>query len=42
MVGYERFLRMPVAVVLAAMWLVGAAFLGSCVLALCVLGTLMA
>jgi hypothetical protein len=32
--GYELFLKLPVAMVLAVLWLVGAAFLGSCLLAL--------
>ena len=41
-IGYERFLQMPVAVVLATVWLVGVALLGSCVLTLCALGMLMA
>ena len=31
---YEWFLELPVAVVLAVMWLVGAMLLGSCALAL--------
>ena len=31
---YERFLRLPVLVVLLGMWLLGEALLGSCVLAL--------
>ena len=35
---YERFLELPVWVVLAALWLSGAALLGSCVLILYVLG----
>jgi hypothetical protein len=34
---YERFLEMPVPVVLAALWLAGAALLGSCALTLYVL-----
>jgi len=38
-VAYERFLEMPVAVVLAVLWVLGMALLGSCVLTLYVLGT---
>jgi hypothetical protein len=41
-VGYERFLRMPIAVVLAVLWLGGMALLGPCVLILYALGTLLA
>ena len=32
--AYERFLKMPVGVVLALLWLAGAALLGSCALVL--------
>jgi hypothetical protein len=32
--AYERFLELPVAVVLAVLWLVGAVIEGTCVLAL--------
>ncbi len=37
--AYERFLELPVAVVLAVLWLMGAVLLGGCALALylCVL-----
>jgi hypothetical protein len=38
-VAYERFLEMPVSVVLAVLWVLGMALLGSCVLTLYVLGT---
>jgi hypothetical protein len=38
-VGYERFLQMPVPVVLTALWLAGAALLGSLVLMLYVVVT---
>ena len=41
-VSYERFLQMPVAVVLTALWLGGMALLSSCVLMLYTLGTLLA
>jgi hypothetical protein len=41
-VGYERFLRMPVALVLAILWLGGMALLSPCVLTLFALGTLLA
>jgi hypothetical protein len=37
---YERFLGMPVAVVLSVLWLGGMALLGSCVLMLYALATL--
>jgi hypothetical protein len=40
--AYERFLEMPVAVVLAVLWLAGMALLSSCVLMLYVLGTSLA
>ena len=40
--AYERFLEMPVAVVLALLWLAGMALLSSCVLLLYVLGTSLA
>jgi nucleoside phosphorylase len=39
--AYEGFLEMPVAVVLVAMWVGGAALLGSCALALCMAGSLL-
>ena len=39
---YEGFLRMPVPVVLTALWLGGMALLGSCVLMIYALGTLLA
>jgi hypothetical protein len=39
---YERFLRMPVPVVLAVLWLVGAAFLSVGVLTLYTLGMFLA
>lgn len=32
--AYERFLELPVPIVLAALWLAGAAFMGACGLAL--------
>ena len=35
---YERFLRMPVAVVVVVVWLIGLALLSSCVLTLYTLG----
>jgi hypothetical protein len=41
-VSYERFLQMPVAVVLTVSWLGGMALLSSCVLMLYTLGTLLA
>ena len=37
--SYERFLALPVAGVLAVMWLAGAALLGSCALTLYVIGS---
>lgn len=37
---YDRFLELPVAVVLALMWVAGAALLGSCALALYLSGSL--
>jgi ABC-type multidrug transport system permease subunit len=40
-VCYERFLQMPVAVVLTVLWLGGMALWGSCALMLYTLGTLM-
>ena len=40
-VSYERFLQMPVAVVLTVLWLGGMALLGSCVLMLYTLVTLL-
>jgi hypothetical protein len=39
--AYEGFLKMPVAVVLVAMWVGGAALLGSCALVLCMAGSLL-
>ncbi len=39
--AYERFLGMPVLVVLAAMWAAGVAILGSCVLVLYVVGSVL-
>jgi hypothetical protein len=39
---YEGFLRMPVPVVLTALWLGGMVLVGSCVLMVYVLGTLLA
>jgi hypothetical protein len=39
---YGRFLELPVAVVLTAMWLAGVALLSSCVLMLYILGSLLA
>jgi hypothetical protein len=39
--SYERFLEMPVQIVLAVMWVAGAALLGSCALTLYVLGSLL-
>ena len=39
--AYERFLGMPVWVVLASMWVAGAALLGSCVLALYMVGSML-
>jgi hypothetical protein len=41
-VYYERFLNLPVGVVLTVLWLVGMALLSSCALALYELGTLIA
>ena len=40
-VNYERFLQMPVAVVLMVLWLGGMALLSSCVLMLYTLGRLL-
>jgi hypothetical protein len=37
--SYERFLGLPVAVVLAMMWVAGVALLGSCALTLYLLGS---
>jgi hypothetical protein len=37
--AYERFLEMPVPVVLAVLWVAGVALLGSCALMLYMLGT---
>ena len=39
--AYERFLELPVALVLAVMWLAGVALLGSCALAVYLLGSLL-
>jgi hypothetical protein len=39
---YEGFLRMPVPVVLTALWLGGMVLVGSCVLMIYALGTLLA
>ena len=39
--SYERFLEMPVAGVLAVMWMAGAALLGSCAMTLYLLGSLL-
>ena len=39
--AYERFLEMPVSVVLALMWVAGAAILCSCVLVLYVVGSVL-
>ena len=36
--SYERFLELPVPIVLAVMWVAGAALLGSCALTLYLLG----
>ena len=41
-VAYKRFLEMPVPVVLAVLWFAGVALLGSWVLMLYMLGTLLA
>lgn len=38
---YERFLEMPVGVVLTLVWLAGAAFLGSCALVLYAVGSVL-
>jgi hypothetical protein len=40
-IAYERFLGMPVPVVLAVLWVGGMALLGSCVLMLYALATLL-
>jgi hypothetical protein len=40
-IAYERFLEMPVPVVLSVLWLGGLALLGSCVLMLYALATLL-
>ncbi len=37
--SYERFLELPVAIVLAMMWVAGAALMGSCALTLYLLGS---
>jgi hypothetical protein len=39
--AYERFLGMPVLVVLGVMWVTGAVLLGSCALALYIVGSLL-
>jgi hypothetical protein len=39
--AYARFLEMPVGVVLALVWLAGAAFLGSCALVLYTVGSVL-
>ncbi len=39
--AYERFLKMPMSVVLALLWLVGAASLGSCALVLYAVGSML-
>jgi hypothetical protein len=39
--SYERFLELPVAGVLAVMWVAGVALLGSCALTLYLLGSLL-
>jgi hypothetical protein len=39
--SYERFLELPVAFVLGAMWLAGVALLGSCALTLYLSGSLL-
>jgi hypothetical protein len=39
--AYEGFLEMPVLVILALMWVAGAALLGSCALALYVVGSVL-
>ena len=39
--AYEGFLGMPVGVVLALMWVAGAALLGSCALVLYIVGTVL-
>ena len=41
-VAYERFLQMPVAVVLTVLWVAGVALLSLCVLTLYILGTSLA
>ncbi len=38
--GYEGFLGLPVGVVLAATWVAGAALIGSCVLVMYMVGSL--
>ena len=40
-IAYERFLEMPVTVVLVVLWVGGVALLGSCVLMLYALATLL-
>ena len=40
--GYESFLQMPVVVVLTVLWVVGAALLGSCALAVYLAGSMLA
>ena len=39
--SYERFLEMPVRIVLAVMWMAGAALLSSCALTLYLFGSLL-
>ena len=39
--AYERFLELPVVAVLAALWLFGAAFLGSCALIVYMTGSVL-
>lgn len=39
--AYERFFDLPVVLVVVALWLVGVALLGSCALALYLLGSLL-
>ncbi len=41
-VAYERFVQMPVPVVLTVLWVAGMVLLSSCVLVLYMLGTLLA
>jgi len=39
--SYERFLELPVSIVLAVMWVAGLVLLGSCALTLYLLGSLL-